>query len=134
GHQQVTRDWWDAHGERFAVVASQLVVQEASTGDPEAARRRLDVLAGVELLPITDEAEHLAQEFIQEGVLPMSASEDALHLAISVTHGVEYLLAWNCRHLANAALRLAIEELCRSRGFRPATICTPDELVHEVED
>jgi predicted nucleic acid-binding protein len=109
-------------------------VQEAGTGDPEAARQRLEILAHLELLPITNEAETVARALVQERVLPTHAAEDALHLAIAVTNGVDYLLTWNCRHLANATVRSRIEALCRSRGYDPVIICTPDELVHDVED
>ena len=66
------------------------------------------------------------------GVLPQEAAEDALHIAVAVTNGVEYLLTWNCRHLANAAMRVGIETVCRSAGYEPTIICTPDELL-EVE-
>lgn len=131
GHQAVTQEWWDTHDERFEVVASQLVIQEAGTGDPQAAQRRLAILAQVELLPVTDEAEQLALALVQEQVLPSGASEDALHLAIAATNGVSYLLTWNCRHLANAALRSGIGEICRSRGYQPVVICTPEELMGE---
>ena len=131
GHQQLTLDWWDGHSERFEAFASQLVIQEASIGDPEAAQRRLDLLAQVNLLPITDEAERLALALVEEQALPRTASEDALHLAIAVTNGVDYLLTWNCRHLANATLRTRIEAVCRSRGYGPVIICTPEELVEE---
>jgi predicted nucleic acid-binding protein len=134
GHQQVTREWWDSHGDRFEVVASQLVFQEASIGDPEAARRRLEALSQVELVPITPEAVSLAQGLIQNGVLPSSANSDALHLAAAVTNGVDYLITWNCRHLANAALRKRIEEICRANGYDPVIICTPDELVLKPEE
>jgi predicted nucleic acid-binding protein len=129
GHQQVTREWWDSHGERFEVVASQLVLQEASTGDPDAARRRLHVLAQIELIPVTPDAVRLAEALVTDGVLPPGAADDALHLATAVIHGVQYLLTWNCRHLANATLRPQIEDHCRARGYGPVVICTPDELM-----
>ena len=128
GHQQVTREWRDAHDERFEVVASQLVAQEAATGDPKAAQRRLEILDQVEMLPTTDEAEALAITLVQEQVLPPAAADDALHLAIAVTNGVEYLLTWNCRHLANAALRRDIDQVCLSRGYQTVIVCTPEEL------
>jgi len=66
---------------------------------------------------------------VTAGAVPEKAAEDALHIAIAVTNGVEYLLTWNCRHLANAALRTKIEEVCRSAGYEPVIICTPEELL-----
>ncbi len=112
-------------------MASQLVLLEAGTGDPAAAQRRLDVLAQVELLAMSDEALELAQSLVDDGILPLNAVNDALHLATAVTNGVEYLLTWNCRHLANATLRRDIEQHCRSRGYEPVLICTPEELLEE---
>ena len=129
GHQQVTHEWWQTCRDRFDLVASQLVFQEASAGDPGAARERLEVLQNLVLLEVSEEALALAQEFIRAGAVPEDAAEDALHLAIAVTNGVEYLLTWNCRHLANALMRTRIEEVCRSLGYDPVVICTPEELL-----
>lgn len=128
-HQQITREWWDTRREYFQLVASQLVLQEASAGDSEAARERLEVLTAVTLLEVTPEALALAQELVGVGAVPPQAAEDALHIAIAVTNGVEYLLTWNHRHLANATMRTKIEDVCRSAGFEPAIICTPEELL-----
>ena len=129
GHQQITRDWWQTQRETFDVVASQLVVQEASAGDPIAAQQRLEVLATMAFLAVTEAALTLAQALVAPGPLPPKAAEDALHIAIAVTSGVEYLLTWNCTHLANATMRRAIDRLCRARGYEPVIICTPEELL-----
>ena len=129
GHQQITRDWWQTQRETFDVVASQLVVQEASAGDPIAAQQRLEVLATMELLAVTEEALTLAQALVATGPMPPNAAEDALHIAMAVTSGVEYLLTWNCTHLANATMRREIDRLCRARGYEPVIICTPEELL-----
>jgi hypothetical protein len=110
-------------------VASQLVVQEASDGDPQAAQQRLAVLAELELLAVTAEATALAQALVEGGPLPSQAAEDALHIAIAVTNGIEYLITWNCTHLANASMRKDIDRICRLRGYEPIVICTPEELV-----
>ena len=129
GHQKITRDWWQTCRERFDLVASQLVVREASAGDPKAAKERLDILTTLTLLEVTEEAVTLAHELIATGVVPEKAAEDALHIAIAVTNGIEYLLTWNCKHLANATLRTKIEETCRFAGYEPVIICTPEELL-----
>ena len=129
GHQKITRDWWQTCRKRFDVVASQLVVREASAGDSRAAQERLEKLATLTLLEVTEEAVSLAQELLSTGAVPEKATEDALHLAIAVTNGVEYLLTWNCKHLANATMRTKIEDVCRSVGYEPVIICTPEELL-----
>ena len=129
GHQKITRDWWQTCRERFEFVASQLVVREASAGDSRATQERLENLATLALLEVTEEAVSLAQELLSTGAVPEKAAEDALHLAIAVTNGVEYLLTWNCKHLANATMRTKIEDVCRSAGYEPVIICTPEELL-----
>ena len=134
GHQQITRDWWATAEGRFQLVASQLVVDEASAGDPRAASRRQAALEPVTLLDATDEALSLAQELVGSGAIPANSPEDATQIAIAVANGVEYLDTWNCRHIANATLRSRIERICRARGYEPAVICTPDELMEPEND
>jgi predicted nucleic acid-binding protein len=129
GHQKITRDWWRTCRQRFELVASQLVMREASAGDARAAQKRLESLATLTLLEVTEEAVTLAQELLTTGAVPEKATEDALHLAIAVANGVEYLLTWNCKHLANATMRTKIEDVCRSAGYEPVIICTPEELL-----
>ena len=84
---------------------SQVVLEEAGAGDQEAARQHLEVLAALPLLEIRKEATALAKGLIRIVPLPERAEIDALHIAIAVTNQVDYLLTWNCTHLANAALR-----------------------------
>ena len=134
GHQQVTRDWWRGASKRFELVASQLVLAEAASGDPGAARRRLAVVDSLMLLDATDEALSLAQELVRSGGIPVTSPEDAAHIAIAVANGVEFLVTWNCRHIANAALRARIETVCRDKGYEPAVICTPEELMEPEDD
>ena len=129
GHQKITREWWRTYYDRFDLVSSQLVVREAGAGDPQAAKERLERLATLTLLEVTEEAVTLAQELVSTGAVSEKAAEDALHLAIAVTNGVEYLLTWNCKHLANATMRTKIEDVCRSAGYEPVIICTPEELL-----
>jgi hypothetical protein len=129
GHQQITRQWWDLADNRFDLVASQLVIDEVSAGNEEAARARLAALAHVVLLDATDEALLLAQQLVQDGAIPEKAAEDATHIAIAVINGVEYLVTWNCRHIANAIMRPKIEKICLGAGYEPTIICTPEELM-----
>lgn len=128
GHQQSTRDWWETRSQDFKLVASQLVVQEASAGDARQAQQRLSLLTHVELLATSESALALAETLVSRGAVPEKAAADALHIAIAVTNGVEYLLTWNCKHIANASTRSKIERLCQAQGYEPTIICTPDEL------
>lgn len=78
---------------------------------------------------MTEEAEHFAEMLIQGIPLPEKAKVDALHIAIATLSGMDYLLTWNCAHIANAILRPKIEAICRTFGYEPPTICTPQELM-----
>jgi hypothetical protein len=129
GHQQITQEWWDACRGYYELCASQLVLQEAGAGDPQAAEERIAVLAPMTLLETKEEALALAKELVQAGALPAKAAEDALHIAIAATNGIPYLLTWNCRHMANAAMRPLIESVCASKGYKVPVICTPEELM-----
>jgi len=126
-HQQITREWWQRR-EQYELYASQLVLRECQAGDPEAAKERIAVLAGLPLLEQTDAVEALAQQLLRGVPLPAPAASDALHIASAAAHGMDYLLTWNCTHIANAILRGQIEAVCRDAGFEPPTICTPEEL------
>lgn len=129
-HQQVTHDWWAVRGQ-FELYVSQFVVDEASAGDKGAAAKRLAALRAATLLNTTPGAVSLANELVRVGDLPRSAIVDAFHIAIAAVHGMDYLLSWNYKHIANAAMRSRIEATCRSHGVEPPTICTPIELVTE---
>jgi predicted nucleic acid-binding protein len=130
-HQQVTRDWWESRSS-FDLYLSQFVLDEAKAGNAEAAARRLSVLAGASLLELTPEARSLAREILGRGGMPPKAYVDAAHVALAAVHGLDYLLTWNCSHIANATMRGKIEWICRSTGFEPPVICTPVELVKEL--
>ena len=129
-HQQVTLDWW-AGRDAFDIYISQFVIDEASAGHAEAAVRRLAAVQDAVLLEVTDDASALATQLIAGGGLPAKARLDAFHVAVATVHGMDYLLSWNCTHIANATLRGRIEAICRAAGFEPPVICTPFELVEE---
>ncbi len=130
-HQQVTRDWW-AGRHRFHLCVSDAVLEEAARGDHAAAERRLAALQGISVLSASASAQALARAFLAAAVMPSKAAIDAVHVAIAATHGADFLVTWNCAHIANAVVREKIEAMCRKAGFRPPVICTPLEL--PVED
>jgi hypothetical protein len=133
-HQQITREWWERRRADFELFISQLVLRECRAGDPDAAAERLKVLLDLPLLEETEEAVALAAALVAQAALPDRASADALHIAIAAANGIEYLLTWNCTHIANAELRGQIEAVCREHGFEPPVICTPEELLREHAD
>lgn len=129
-HQRITSQWWNQRTQ-FRLFVSELVIQEAAAGDPELAGRRLERIAGLGVLKIRDDAIRLAEALVQQGPIPAKASADALHIALAAAHGVDFVLTWNMRHIANAAMRVGIERTCRANGFEPPVLCTPEELLGE---
>lgn len=128
--QEITREWWDGR-QTFDLYVSQLVLDEAAAGDPDASSRRLVALRDAAILDTTDEAIALGRHLVAAGGLPTKAAADALHIAIAAVHGLDYLLTWNCTHIANARTRGKIEGLCREAGYDPPMLCTPMELMGE---
>ncbi len=131
-HQRITTAWWMVRG-RYSLYVSDLVLQEAAAGDASAAARRLAVIERLPILHVSEEAINLASEIMQATRLPKKANADALHIALAAAHGMDYLVSWNCRHIANVLLRGTIESACRSVGFEPPAICTPEEILGDQE-
>ena len=129
GHQQITREWFARRARNYDLYVSQLVAGEAGGGDADAARERSAFLQQIPRLGVTDAAGDLAAKLVASGAVPRKASEDALHIAVATVHGVDYLLTWNCTHIANAAIRSDIEDVCRAHGYEPPVLCTPEELL-----
>ena len=131
-HQQITRDWWDhVLFDKYEPCISLAVVDEAGRGDSVAAQLRLSALAGIKQLALTDEVKALAVVYCGVLDLPVSAELDAVHLAVSVIHGVDYLASWNCRHIANGHVIKSVQLENLKRGLVTPVICTPEELVEE---
>lgn len=128
-HQQATSDWWQNRRAAFDIRVSQVVIDEASAGDPMEVQKRLAVLDGIPLLDIDERAESLTQAILGSSILPPKAARDAAHIGVAAVHGIDYLLTWNCRHLANAQIARRIARVCDRHGFRMPVICTPEELM-----
>lgn len=126
-HQAMTRSWWRGRSV-YELRVSQLVLDEASAGDTVMRARRLRTIRDLPVLALTDSATWVAKELVRKGALPEKATVDAFHIGVAAAHQVTYLLTWNCKYLANAAMRGTIEAVCRSAGLIPPIICTPEEL------
>jgi hypothetical protein len=125
--QEATRESW-ARRDEFELFLSQLVLDECQAGDPAAAAERYAALAGLPVLDLSAEVISLTEVLMRAVRLPAKAQADAGHIATAAVHGMEYLLTWNCRHIANAVLRPRIEAACLAAGYDPPLICTPREL------
>lgn len=127
-HQQTTRDWWERELPKHDAYISEAVLEEAQRGDPTGAASRLSVMADLPVLVVSDEAEELARRLISKHALPQKAFLDAIHIAVASVYGMNYLLTWNCKHIANLTMRSAIEKTCRETGYDPPAIGTPEEF------
>jgi hypothetical protein len=127
-HQQLTTAWWADQSQGYELFISQIVLNEARAGDKEFAGKRLAAIEGLPLLEINDDVIRLAENLVASHAVPKKAAQDALHIAVACVNGVDFLLTWNCRHIANAAMRSRIDMVCRTSGYAPPVICTPEEL------
>ena len=128
-HQQITRRWWDRDLDEYEVFVSQLVIKEASEGDPEAAKKRLEAMASFAVLDFTPEADRLAATYARR--IPMLEADirDAAHVATATMNEVDYLVTWNCAHIASAETRRAVIRENERLGKATPMICTPEELM-----
>ncbi len=128
GKQEVTRQWWEKRKEKYHLYVSQYVLDEASGGNEAAVRERLNALDGIELLEVDDEIIRLAGIIMATGLIPPKAETDAGHIAVATRHGVDFLITWNCAHIANAEFLIRLNYTVSEAGYFLPTICTPDEL------
>ncbi len=133
--QILTHQWWDDERGGYELVTSQYVLDEASVGDPVLVAERLQSLEGIPLLPLEMEIGVIANEIMSRAILPPKASIDALHIAMVAHHRIQYLLTWNCKHIANAKILPRIHDVLADLGCPIPIICTPEEMVdNESED
>jgi hypothetical protein len=134
GEQLLTHEWWDHQRKRFHLYVSELVIDEAGSGDADAARRRLALIEDVEILTADDETKRLTRALIGSGLIPAKATADAVHVAIACRYELDLLLTWNCRHIANAQILRALSNVVHKNGYRLPVVCTPIELMGGGED
>jgi len=132
--QDQAKRWMNEQRPLYEVVTSQVVIDEAAMGDPDAAIRRLEMLRGIPVLPVNPDADVVADEIVRRSMMPPSARVDALHVAVSALAGVQYLLTLNCKHIANARELPRIYRLLDELGLSGMVICTPLEFLGGDED
>ncbi len=128
-HQELTIEWWAKHRVRFDLYISDIVLREAAKGDTLAASKRLAELSGIDVLALDDHSRDLASAFMERRLIPEKAVEDALHVAVATAQGMDFLLTWNCRHIANAEVVERLEAVCSELGYRMPILCTPEQLM-----
>ncbi len=115
--------------DRFDIYISALVIQEASRGDDEAAKKRINALSDIPVLEISPQIQEIAKTLIRDNAVPVESEEDALHIAAASMNGMDFLLTWNFSHINNAFKRSRIIKSIENQGFIPPEICSPDEFI-----
>jgi len=127
--QQITAEWWDSRLSDFDIFISQIVIDEASEGDPVASTKRMEAIKAFPLLDVAEEVVDLAEKIIIRKIIPENAVRDALHIAVATFHEMSFLLSWNCKHIANAEINKRLRKTLSDEGFELPVICTPEELL-----
>jgi hypothetical protein len=130
-HQQITNEWWANKKDDFEIVISQFVFDEASAGDRQHASERTKIISQFPKLEITDDVKLLAAALLGSKAIPKKAAIDAAHVAIAAVHQIDFLMTWNCAHIANAFMSQTIQSICSKNGYVCPVICTPEELMGE---
>lgn len=128
-NMEITRNWWEFRRSAFTLYASEAVMDEVAQGDAAIAARRLEILRDFPLLELNQAVQGLAAQFLTRSNLPPKAKVDAIHIAAATVHGMDYLLTWNCKHIANAQIQGKLAEISLDFGYVLPILCTPNELM-----
>jgi predicted nucleic acid-binding protein len=129
--QRITAEWWAYALGKYNIYISQVVLREAQEGDVEAAKRRVDIITPFPFLEITDTVVEIYEIYIERLGLPPKALRDAMHLAIASAHGMDFLVTWNCAHIANGEIISKLMKVNIELGISIPVIVTPEELMKE---
>lgn len=124
-----TREWWDNQREHYQLVTSMAVIEELERGDYPNKERTVELVADIPLLSINTEIHEIVETYIRRKLMPADVMGDALHLATASFHGCDFLLTWNCKHLANANKFSHIRRLNTLLGLYVPALITPVELL-----
>ena len=126
--QKLTREWWDSRRRDYRLFTSQIVLDEAAQGDPVAAQKRLRRMDEIPILATDHLVISLAEKLLSESIVPKKAPDDAAHISCAAVHGIDYILTWNFRHIANPHIQRSIRQCIEAEGYEMPTICTPEDF------
>jgi predicted nucleic acid-binding protein len=130
--QEITAEWWDNVLPHLDGFVSPVVLEEIALGDGDSSGRRLQIADRFQSLEVNDAVRLLAEQIVAQLNLPDHVLPDAYHLALPAVHGIEYLVTWNCKHIANAFMLKRIEKIVVANGYNMPVVCTPEELMEEL--
>jgi hypothetical protein len=128
-HQQITSEWCSSVRPGVECFVSPFVIDEASRGDDEYARMRLEAIADFSVLQVNEEVVALAREYFAALNIPEKAKIDAFHLAVAAWHRMDYVLSWNCKHIASGRVQKMLQNTNVRLGVYTPILCTPEELM-----
>jgi predicted nucleic acid-binding protein len=131
---EVTRKWWSEMSGNYDVFISDSVLQELNAGSYPQKDKIIGFVSEISLLPIADDLENIIEFYIDNYVMPQTLIGDAVHLAYASYYDIDYLLTWNCNHLANANKIKHIRIINGRLGLSTPQIITPLELFSEEEE
>ncbi len=131
GQQLITEQWWENRRYKYQLYISDLVIKEASAGDKNASERRLQFLNDIMLLEVDERVIKLSKNLMETGIIPKKAIEDTIHISVATINEIDYLLTWNCKHIANAVIYKQLRKFIANYGYELPTLCTPNELLSE---
>ena len=132
--KQWTRQWWLNARAQYTILSSAAVLDELQSGDYPKKELCIALLDEVPLVPVEEEIIHIVQVYIKHKLMPGDPAGDALHLALASYHKCDFLLTWNCKHLANANKFGHIRRINTLLGLYVPSIVTPLELLGGEED
>jgi len=124
-----TRRWWAGAAEHHELVTSEAVLNELEDGPPSHSAAWLALVQDLPLLAIDPAAIEIVEAYIRHRLMPAAPSGDALHLALASYHKCDFLVTWNCRHLANANKFGHIRRVNTMLGLFVPALVTPLELL-----
>lgn len=127
--QELTIEWWASRRSAYELYTSQPVLDEAARGEETMAVARIELLREIPLLTINEAVTSVAEKLIERGIIPERVADDALHISCAAVHGMDYILTWNCRHIANPHNQRRIRETLSAQGYEVPVICTPEEFL-----
>ena len=126
--QVETIEWWTMESRHFDLFSSEVAIEEASRGNADAAKRRVEVLREMTILTLNDDAAELALALVTGRAVPAEAKVDADHIAIATVNNIDYILTWNLSHIANSVTIPIISEICEREGYNRPIITIPSML------
>lgn len=134
GHQIITSEWWDKYRPSFELYTSEIVIQEIQKGDPDYAFQRLNLMKDIPLLKFDTNVIDIIKKYQEYFHFPDKLINDFFHISYAVYYEIDYLLTWNCKHIANAHMKKQLRSYNETIGLFTPNICTPEELIDSNEE